>query len=220
MARNYEVHIGGKPLVIGLAPDFIDMPRNWIALRLDDAAEMTAIARNLLERPGLEGIHLYHDRPELAWEAFCKGHEPVQAAGGAVEDAAGRLLAIHRLGRWDLPKGKLEAGEEHATAALREVQEECGLHQLELVGHLVDTWHVYERNGKHWLKCTRWFRMRADGTQPLIPQVEEDIREVRWMDAAGLALLKADTWPSLLPVVSAWEGAVHGPGASGAPHRP
>lgn len=50
------------------------------------------------------------------------------------------------------------------------------------------------------------FRMRADGVV-LVPQKEEDIQEARWMDAEGVLLLKREGWPSLLPVVNAWEAA-------------
>ena len=35
----------------------------------------------------------------------------VRAAGGIVTDDAGNRLLIHRNGRWDLPKGKVEQGE-------------------------------------------------------------------------------------------------------------
>ena len=51
----------------------------------------------------------------------------VRAAGGIVTDEAGRMLLIRRNGRWDLPKGKVEAGETLLQAALREVEEETGV---------------------------------------------------------------------------------------------
>jgi 8-oxo-dGTP diphosphatase len=39
------------------------------------------------------------------------------------------VVLVHRprYGDWSLPKGKLDRGEDHATAALREVEEETGL---------------------------------------------------------------------------------------------
>lgn len=192
-------------------PNFIDTPANWLALRMDDAAELAAIASNLAVRPGLKGILVYHDDVEAAWNAFKSGYKLVHAAGGAVGDQHGRLLAIHRSGMWDLPKGKVEKGETVEEAAVREVEEECGLTGVRSEEPLCETWHTYERNGKQHLKCTHWFRMRADGEQALIPQKEEDIQEARWMDAKGLLLLKREGWPSLLPVVNAWEAAYRGP---------
>lgn len=57
----------------------------------------------------------------------------IRAAGGVVwrADADGvRVAVIHRPRHddWTLPKGKLEAGEDELTAALREVVEETGWH--------------------------------------------------------------------------------------------
>lgn len=192
-------------------PNFIDTPANWLALRMDDAAELAAIASNLAVRPGLKGILVYHDDVEAAWNAFKSGYKLVHAAGGAVGDQHGRLLAIHRSGMWDLPKGKVEKGETVEEAAVREVEEECGLTGVRSEEPLCETWHTYERNGKQHLKCTHWFRMRADGEQALVPQKEEDIQEARWMDAKGVLLMKREGWPSLLPVVNAWEAAFRGP---------
>ncbi|MGI8595794.1 MAG: NUDIX hydrolase [Thermoleophilaceae bacterium] len=57
----------------------------------------------------------------------------VHAAGGVIrrttEDGAVEVALIHRpkYEDWSLPKGKLEAGESHEEAALREVEEETGL---------------------------------------------------------------------------------------------
>lgn len=139
-----------------------------------------------------------------AWRAFNDDHVLVPAAGGVVEDERGRLLAIRRLGRWDLPKGKVEKDEPTATGALREVTEECGLTGLTLVRPLTSTWHTYERKGRHCLKRTDWFLMRASSTEPLMPQVEEEIEEVCWMDDEGVRRMEADTYPSLLPVLGMW----------------
>ena len=55
------------------------------------------------------------------------------AAGGVVfragDDGALEVLLVHRpkYDDWTLPKGKLEPGETHEAAALREVEEETGL---------------------------------------------------------------------------------------------
>ncbi|HEX2617777.1 MAG TPA: NUDIX domain-containing protein, partial [Flavobacteriales bacterium] len=127
-----------------------------------------------------------------------------QAAGGAVTDEQGRLLAIHRLGLWDLPKGKVEPKEPIDEGAVREVKEECGLVHVDLVGPLCETWHTYERKGRMHLKRTDWFLMRGRSTDALTAQHEEDITDVRWMDETGVAAMRSGTYPSLLRVIDAW----------------
>jgi 8-oxo-dGTP pyrophosphatase MutT (NUDIX family) len=58
----------------------------------------------------------------------------VLAAGGLVrrrrEDGVAEVLVVHRpaYDDWSFPKGKLEAGESEEDAAVREVEEETGLH--------------------------------------------------------------------------------------------
>jgi acetyl-CoA carboxylase carboxyl transferase subunit beta len=56
----------------------------------------------------------------------------IQAAGAVVTDAAGRVLLVLRghepqTGLWSIPGGRVEPGETHAQAAVREVLEETGL---------------------------------------------------------------------------------------------
>lgn len=139
-----------------------------------------------------------------AWEVFQRDHDFVLAAGGLVMDEHGRLLAIKRLGKWDLPKGKVEKDEAVDVGAVREVQEECGLLHVELKELVTSTWHTYERKGRQHLKRTDWFLMRASSNEELTAQSEEDIEEVRWLDSDGLHMMEADTYPSLLPVLKAW----------------
>ena len=116
-------------------------------------------------------------REDLAQECVA-----VPAAGGLVYNPAGELLMIYRLGRWDLPKGKVEAGERTGEAARREVSEECGLPEasLQLDGAPRLTYHLYWREGQLHFKTTYWYPMRCAEKQPLSPQVEEDIEEVCW----------------------------------------
>ncbi len=142
------------------------------------------------------------------WEVFSGLYVFVQAAGGCVTDERKRLLVIHRLGVWDLPKGKVDKGEAVDAGALREVREECGLKKLELLNRLCETWHTYERKGKQHLKRTDWYLMRGTNSEQLIAQHEEDISEVRWMDAREVAAMKTSTYPSLRQVITAWEEAV------------
>jgi 8-oxo-dGTP pyrophosphatase MutT (NUDIX family) len=58
----------------------------------------------------------------------------VQAAGGVVNRLGGEgefeVLLVHRprYDDWTIPKGKLEPGETHEQAAVREVEEETGFH--------------------------------------------------------------------------------------------
>lgn len=143
----------------------------------------------------------------MRFGSFSGMYDFVQAAGGCVTDERKRLLAIHRLGVWTLPKGKVDK-EAVDAGALREVREECGLKKLELLKRLCGTWHTYERNDRQHLKRTDWYLMRGTNTEQLIAQHEEDISEVRWMDAREVAAMKAATYPSLRQVITAWEAAV------------
>ena len=104
----------------------------------------------------------------------------VKAAGGVV-CKGDRILLIYRLGKWDLPKGKLDNGESWGEGALREVEEETGV-QVQLGERICKTWHTYLRNGKFNLKKTVWYRMDMLDDSAMAPQTEEDIDEVRFMD--------------------------------------
>ena len=106
----------------------------------------------------------------------------IEAAGGVVYNNKDQLLMIFRDKKWDLPKGKLEPNENIRECAIREVQEECGILGLSILNSLQDTYHTYELNGKKILKRTYWFTMSSDFKGNLVPQAEEGITEVIWVD--------------------------------------
>ena len=172
-------------------------------VRLASKKELRALVERL-ERGEEQGGITVIGHAFDAWEVFQRDHDFVLAAGGLVMDEHGRLLAIKRLGKWDLPKGKVEKDEAVDVGAVREVQEECGLQHVELKEFVTSTWHTYERKGRQHLKRTDWFLMRASSNEELTAQSEEDIEEVRWLDSDGLRMMEADTYPSLLPVLKAW----------------
>ncbi len=117
--------------------------------------------------------------------AFSSNFRIVEAAGGLVSDAQGRLLMIFRRGKWDLPKGKCEASESVETCAVREVSEECGIAENDLVrGELAGiTYHIYQDPfvGDMVLKPSYWYFMKIEGECELTPQADEDIEEALWL---------------------------------------
>jgi 8-oxo-dGTP pyrophosphatase MutT (NUDIX family) len=94
---------------------------------------------------------------------------------------------IFRNDKWDLPKGKLEVGENVNECAIREVEEECGVDNLVIVKTLKNTYHTYEMNGVAILKRTYWFKMKTNFTADLIPQLEEGITKVEWVSKEGIS---------------------------------
>ena len=127
----------------------------------------------------------------------------IQAGGGLVINEKGEVLFMFRRGKWDLPKGKLNDGETLETCALREVEEETGLAQLELKKFLLITEHEYEEHGLSLLKETHWYLMKTNSQQSLIPQTEEDISELKWMEPADFKNALQNTYPLIIDVLKA-----------------
>ena len=113
-------------------------------------------------------------------------YEPIDAGGGVVQNENGDVLMIYRRGKWDLPKGKCDAGEGIGECALREVSEETGLHNLELGGKICDTYHIYCQQNQKLLKRTAWYHMKGQIAETLTPQKEENILEARWIAEENL----------------------------------
>lgn len=108
-------------------------------------------------------------------------YKVVKAAGGVVYNHENKILMMLRLGKWDLPKGKRDDGEDSKTTALREVAEECNI-SVNLGEKVCTTWHTYAMGGSKILKRTKWYRMTCTDDSAMSPQIEEDIEELRWMD--------------------------------------
>jgi len=134
-------------------------------------------------------------------KALWKKFSIVLAGGGVVTDQHKQVLMIHRKGKWDLPKGKLDPNETLDHCALREVKEETGLKEVRLIESLTTTYHVYDESGKHILKETHWYMMHADSKQLYRPQHDEQIDQVIWTKQSGIGEYLNNTYPLIKDVL-------------------
>lgn len=135
-------------------------------------------------------------------QAIKKACIGIKAAGGLVQNSAGEYLFIFRNNKWDLPKGKVEKKEKMKVAAVREVEEECGVRVERLGKRICKTYHVYEINNKPVLKRTNWYEMTIKGCPKLIPQTEEGITEAVWVQRSVIDPMMKNTYPSIVEVLS------------------
>ena len=141
-------------------------------------------------------VMIYHDDISILWREFAQRFIVIEAAGGLVRNDRNEILFIYRFDKWDLPKGKIEAGESKEMAALREVMEECGIDEVKLGKALPTTYHIYEEKNRDILKVSYWFTMYSE-EKKLKPQIEEGITEVRWIKESDLQLVMDNTYQSI-----------------------
>jgi 8-oxo-dGTP pyrophosphatase MutT (NUDIX family) len=132
----------------------------------------------------------------------------IPAAGGVVIRDE-KLLFIIRSGKWDLPKGKIDAGETAHEAAIREVKEECGIGGHQITKDLMSTYHIFkssykETYGQWILKETFWFEMSYSGIENGTPQIDENITKIRWFKRNELDEVVANTYENLKSVIMSY----------------
>lgn len=129
----------------------------------------------------------------------------IPCVGAVVRDERGRLLVVRRrnapgLGRWSVPGGRVEPGEDDVTAVVREVAEETGL--TVLPGALVGTVHRDAPGGGVYV--IRDYACRVTGGSLT---AGDDATDVRWVSAEELAALPVV--PGLLASLEQWGVAPH-----------
>ncbi|MBO6027290.1 MAG: NUDIX domain-containing protein [Bacteroidales bacterium] len=134
--------------------------------------------------------------PEVLSAALLRTFRLAPAAGGVVV-SDGQFAAIQRHGIPDLPKGHIEEGEDAATAALREVEEETGLTGLNIIRQLPSSWHCYLYEDEWRLKQTSWFLMTTADDSHVVPQTDEDITEVTFLSNYDLEWFLKNTYRSI-----------------------
>lgn len=198
----YKVFINQKAVFLSehIEPITNNTDNHWI--RCENRNQIKEEFSQFLSNPASFQLLLYNpDNVEKLFRLFISLFSFVEAAGGLVKDPRGRFLFIHRLGFWDLPKGKTEPGEAAPEAALREVTEETGLQHVTIVRTLPSTYHIFERKGTQYLKRTHWYEMQSADDGPLLPQEEEDITDARWYSPQELSLPLSHTYPAIAGLI-------------------
>jgi 8-oxo-dGTP pyrophosphatase MutT (NUDIX family) len=184
--QNYKIYHNGTPVflttpegaqALGLQTDKV----TYVALYIGKKKALRNYLDLLDKNKNIRAVVLYHPDLEMLWADFQDLYKVLEAAGGYVLNAQHELLVFYRRGSWDMPKGKIDPGESPEQAAIREVQEETGLVNVSLGDFLSHTYHTYEEKGKRILKKTWWYRMQTADTV-LVPQTEEDIEEIHWVE--------------------------------------
>jgi len=113
------------------------------------------------------------------WLQLVNSFNLIEASGGIVKNNYNDFLFIFKNGKWDLPKGKIDSDENPEKAAIREVNEETSLLELEMMHFVTNTNHLYKQESVI-LKKTFWFLMKARNFQNMKPQKEEGITDLKW----------------------------------------
>jgi len=193
----YKVFIYDKPVYLTSDVNF----------RVENCQQFTLVnvdkVISALESEQNKAVVIYCDDLEYSFKEFVKYFTHIKAAGGVVENAQNELLFIFRLGKWDLPKGKLEENETIAECAVREVEEECNMSQLKITKDLPSTYHCYPYKGVWAFKTTYWYKMTSTYKGELIPQAEEGIEKVAWLNKNDLSKVEKNTYLSIIEVLKA-----------------
>lgn len=195
----YKVFINDKPVIL----------TNQLTDHTDDDGVMQYLFK---DKSGLKRIISWFEQDKhtkeltiintkknnLLYDTFISLFKPVTTSGGIVYHGHKGMLWILRHNRWDLPKGKIDKDESMEDAAIREVEEETGITNLQIQEKLGVTRHAYRENGSFILKSSHWYKMEtASPDSCLVPQTSEHITAVEWVDQKTINEKISNTYASL-----------------------
>ena len=194
----YKIFINDKPFFITNSK-----------LNIDDDLEIIFFNKTLFDsllqstkNNDFKGSILICEDVEMVFQLFASHYKLIEAAGGLVFNSNNDLLLIERLGVWDLPKGKIDAGETPEIAALREVEEECAVNGLSIEYLVCKSYHTYFFKDNYVLKRTYWYKMNTSFNGLLVPQDDENITKVEWQHFDKKNVTNLNTYESIKEVLN------------------
>lgn len=176
----YKVFIKDKRIIFSSNQHDVDKVPFGLTLTFFSTDLIPVILDILQNQKEIKQVLFNINNVEETFGMFKSHFKMIEAAGGVVKNNENKTLFIYRFNKWDLPKGKIEKGEQIEEAAIREVKEECGVSGLKIVKPLPNCYHIYDLNETPILKKTHWFEMKTDFKGDLIPQQEEGVEKVEW----------------------------------------
>jgi 8-oxo-dGTP pyrophosphatase MutT (NUDIX family) len=196
----YKVHFENRFIIISPEPDRLQ--KYGLFHKFYDTKELYKLISTFQSDKEIQSINIYGPDIKFIWKIFRIYFTEVEAAGGLVRHSSGKYLFIEKNGKWDLPKGHLERGEDPDVCALREVHEECGISNHKIIKSLQPSYHTYMWEGISYLKKTNWFLMSYNDEIIFDPQTEEGITRVLWLWPDEISKIKNTAWLSLADLIN------------------
>ncbi len=198
MAQIYRIYINQKTLLITESA-----PKNLNKFQQIDrqSFDLKIIYPRILEHYKGHNFFVLCSDAKGFFKHITKTITLIEAAGGVVKNERKEYLFIYRSDKWDLPKGKIEKDEKIKEAAIREVEEECGIKINKLGKKICKTYHAYIYKGEVVIKKSHWFKMKSVGQEKLRPQKEEGITDARWFTKEKMGIIIKNTFPSIMEVM-------------------
>ena len=202
---KYKIYINESPLWLlpmDVSHKESKLPQSLLHAEYRGRQKMLFNYIDLLEKSiNHDGVIIqYHDVKKL-FEDLKGLYTYIKAGGGIVRRDDGKILLIHRMGYWDLPKGKQDPGESLSETALREVEEEVGFHNLVLERKIGKTFHSFRTNSKRVMKKVNWYAMYTPNPEELALEYRESIDDAAWIDPAAFGKLKLKTYRSVEDII-------------------
>jgi 8-oxo-dGTP pyrophosphatase MutT (NUDIX family) len=195
----YKIFINDKPFILAPKTNQFETGQGSLLIAYSELQNLKQ-AIDLMNLSAVANLTITGDE-EAMWKEFLQQYKLINAAGGVVKNEENKMLFIFRLGKWDLPKGKVDKGETLEQAAKREVEEECGIGKLTITGKILTTYHTYTLKGKNIVKASHWYSMTTADNSPLKVQTEENITDARWVSEKEIPALLKEAYPSIAEVI-------------------
>jgi 8-oxo-dGTP pyrophosphatase MutT (NUDIX family) len=189
----YKVFYNQRTVLLSAKHNYSFNNKYGIYYRYNDNLDIKPILDIFEKNKIIDQLHVYSEDLEHLFKIFSSFFK--------IKAPDDKILVIKRRGKWDLPKGKIEPGESNEEGALREVEEECGISNLELKKLITTTYHTYTLNNEAILKRTFWYDMEHSSNSKLTPQTEEEISEVKWLSENDINMVLKNTFPSIIEVL-------------------
>ncbi|RLD80863.1 MAG: NUDIX hydrolase [Bacteroidetes bacterium] len=197
----YKIYFEDRLIVIGSEKNTESKNNNIKFIRYKNKKSFYKALKEFKKDTNIQKLVVQTKKIKKVFKRLKKKFKQINAAGGLVFNTHGNVLMIKRNGVWDLPKGKIEKGEQRPEAAIREVEEECGVSRLVIEGKIGRTYHTYVFREKNMFKTTHWFLMKYSANEKLVPQTEEDITEVMWKTPEEIKEIIPNTYKSLVDIL-------------------
>jgi 8-oxo-dGTP pyrophosphatase MutT (NUDIX family) len=198
----YKVFIDNTPLYI--VEEIGEMLPNAVYIHSENITSIQAAIFAFSKKVKLSHpVYVVTENPDNTFKKLFHGFEYIEAAGGIVK-RDDRFLFIKRNGFWDIPKGKLDKGEDPEVGAVREIEEECGILGPKIDHLITTTFHTYKIKNKPKIKKTYWYALNYDGPKETLAQKEEGITRVKWFKLNDLDKVRALTFQSILDVLNGY----------------